>query len=183
MTPTVGYDAPYKWLHWLLALGIGYAFYLGWVMTGMEGITPTKLRYFSWHKWLGVTLFMLSVARIGWRWWSPPPALPETVSPRQRRAALWMHYALYFATLAVPVSGYLYSLAAGFPVVYFGRFELPVLFGKTPALIEPLRLAHAWLSYAMAAAVLLHAAAALVHHFHYRDAVLRSMLPALKRRA
>jgi cytochrome b561 len=183
MTPPDRYNATYIWLHWLLALGIAYAFGLGWVMTGMEGITPAKLRYFSWHKWLGVTLFVLSVARIAWRCLSPPPELPATVSPLQRRAAAWMHYALYFATLAVPISGYLYSLAAGFPVVYFGRYELPVLFGKTPALIEPLRLTHAWLSYAMAAGVSLHAAAALLHHFHYRDAVLTNMLPAWKRRS
>lgn len=182
MTTPERYNATYQWLHWLVALGVVYTFGLGWVMTGMEGITPAKLKVFSWHKWLGVTLFALSVVRIAWRCLSPPPALPATVSRRQRRAASWMHYALYCATLAVPISGYLYTLAAGYPVVFLGRFALPVLFGKTPALIEPLRQVHAWLSYAMAAGVLLHAAAALVHHFYYRDAVLTRMLPAWRHR-
>ena len=47
-------------LHWLVALLIGAAFALGVVMVDIPGLTPTKLRYFSWHKWLGVTVLALA---------------------------------------------------------------------------------------------------------------------------
>ena len=45
-------------LHWLVAVLIGAAFALGVVMVDIPGLTPTKLRYFSWHKWLGVTVLL-----------------------------------------------------------------------------------------------------------------------------
>ena len=48
-------------LHWLIALLIVCGFALGWVMTDIPGFTPTKLKYFSWHKWIGVTVFALAV--------------------------------------------------------------------------------------------------------------------------
>src|ERR1700743_1761227 len=60
--------------HWLIALLIVCGFALGWVMTDIPGFTPTKLRYFSWHKWIGVTVFALAVVRILWRATPPPPA-------------------------------------------------------------------------------------------------------------
>lgn len=54
-------------LHWLIALLIICGFALGWVMTDIPGFTPTKLKYFSWHKWIGVTVFALAVIRVLWR--------------------------------------------------------------------------------------------------------------------
>lgn len=181
MSPTnalpSAYGATAKCLHWLVAVGVITAFGLGWVMTDIAGITPTKLRYYNWHKWLGVSLFALSLVRLTWRAFHPPPPLPSGLSNFQRHGAQAMHVALYAATLAVPVSGYLYTLAAGFPVVYLGWIELPVFFGKTPALIEPLKLLHQVAAYTMASGVLLHAGAAFFHHFRDRDGVLLRMLP------
>ena len=54
-------------LHWLIALLIVCGFWLGWIMTDIPGFTPTKLKYFSWHKWIGVTVFVLAVVRVLWR--------------------------------------------------------------------------------------------------------------------
>ena len=53
--------------HWLIAVLIACGFSLGWVMVRIPGITPDKLRYFSWHKWIGVTVFALAVLRLLWR--------------------------------------------------------------------------------------------------------------------
>src|SRR5437868_4776215 len=63
-------------LHWLIALLIVCGFALGWVMTDIPGFTPTKLKYFSWHKWIGVTAFALAVVRVLWRATHASPALP-----------------------------------------------------------------------------------------------------------
>jgi cytochrome b561 len=174
------YSSTAKWLHWVLAIGIVYTFGLGWVMTAMTGISPTKLKYFSWHKWAGVTLFVLAVVRLVWRYVQVPGPLPASITGMHRTASSAMHGLLLAATILVPLSGYLYSLAVGYPIVYFGLFELPVVMGRSPTLAEPLRLIHQWSSYAMALAVMLHAAAALMHQFHYRDNVLTDMLPQRK---
>jgi cytochrome b561 len=164
-------------LHWLIALLIVGAFTLGLVMTDMPGISPAKLRYFSWHKWAGVTVLLLACLRLLWRLKNRPPEFPDAMPAWQRRAAHGLHHLLYLFIFAVPLSGYFYSLATGFPVVYFGLFELPVLIAKNPALADTLKPIHYWLNMAMAALVAVHVLAALKHQFLDRDDTLRRMLP------
>lgn len=164
-------------LHWLIALLIVAAFGLGLVMTDIPGITPTKLKYYSWHKWLGVTVFALACARLLWRRVNAPPPPPANMPAWQVKAADATHIALYVLLFAVPLSGYFYSLAAGVPVVYLGVLPLPVLIGPDPELKPILKTVHYVLTMTLAAGVLVHAAAALKHHFIDRDDVLKRMLP------
>jgi cytochrome b561 len=175
------YTSTAKWLHWLVAVLMIVTFYIGWVMVDMHGISPTKLKYFNWHKWVGMIVLGLAVIRSIWRLVFSPPPLPESITGYQRWASTAMHYLLYLLCFAVPISGYFYTLAAGYPVVLFGELPLPVLMGADASLKEPLREIHEWLSYATAMAVALHTAAALQHHFIHRDTVLRRMLPASRR--
>src|ERR1700756_5515295 len=81
--------------HWLIALLIVCGFALGWVMTDIPGFTPTKLRYFSWHKWIGVTVFALAVLRILWRATHAAPPLPPGMAGWQRVAANVTHVLLH----------------------------------------------------------------------------------------
>jgi cytochrome b561 len=164
-------------LHWLIAILIIGAFTLGLVMTDIPGISPTKLRYYSWHKWAGVTVLLLACVRLLWRLKNRPPALPDAMPAWQRRAAHGLHHLLYVFIFAVPLSGYFYTLAAGIPVVYFGLFQLPVFIAKNKALADTLEPIHYWLNMAMAALVVLHVLAALKHQFVDRDDTLRRMLP------
>jgi cytochrome b561 len=164
-------------LHWLIALLIVGAFGMGLVMTDIPGITPTKLKYYSWHKWTGVTILALAALRLLWRLAHRPPAYPPTLALWQRSAAHGLHGALYLLMFAVPLSGYFYSLAAGVPVVYFGLLELPVLIAPNPALKPVLKLVHFWLNMGLAASVALHVAAAVKHQWIDRDTILQRMLP------
>jgi cytochrome b561 len=164
-------------LHWLIAVLIVGAFTLGLVMTDIPGFSPTKLRYFSWHKWAGVTVLLLAALRLLWRLKKRPPALPAAMPAWQRGAAHGLHHLLYVMMFAVPVSGYLYTLAAGVPVVYFGLFKLPVFFAKDPALAVILKPVHYWLNMLLAALVGLHVLAALKHQLIDRDGTMRRMLP------
>jgi cytochrome b561 len=163
--------------HWLIAVLIVGAFTLGLVMTDIPGFSPTKLRYYSWHKWAGVTVLLLAVLRLLWRLKNRPPALPEAMPAWQRSAAHGLHHLLYLLIFAVPLSGYFYTLATGFPVVYFGLFQLPVLIAKDPALAEILKGVHYWLTMLLAALVALHVLAALKHQLVDRDGTMRRMLP------
>ena len=60
-------------LHWLIAILIIGAFALGVTMVDIPGLTPTKLKYFSWHKWIGVTVLGLACVRLLWRLANRPP--------------------------------------------------------------------------------------------------------------
>lgn len=168
-------------LHWLIAAALIANFALGLTMVDIPGITPAKLKYFNWHKWAGVTIFALVTLRLLWRLLHRPPALPATMSGWQRGLAGATHWALYGLMFAIPLSGYFYSLAAGFPVVYLGVVKLPVLIAPNPGLKETLLGLHYALNMALAALVVAHAAAALKHHFIDRDSVLTRMLPRLSR--
>ena len=167
-------------LHWLIALLIVCGFALGWVMTDIPGFTPTKLKYFSWHKWIGVTVFALVVLRIIWRATHTVPPMPAHMHAWQRGIAHLTHFLLYVLMLAVPVSGYLYSSAANVPVVYLGLVPLPRLIAPDPQLKEVLKSVHITLNYTLLALVLLHVVAALKHQWLDRDGLLSRMLPFLK---
>jgi len=163
-------------LHWLLALMILGALAVGLYMTGLP-FSPTRLRLYNWHKWAGVTILALSALRLLWRLTHRPPAeLP--MAAWQRRAAHHVHAALYLVFFAVPLAGWAYSSAAGFPVVLFGVLPLPDLVTPDRVLSESLKPLHRWLAYALATLVVLHVAAALKHHFVDRDGLLLRMMPA-----
>ena len=106
--------------HWLLALGLIAALALGWYMTGLP-FSPSRLKLYNWHKWLGVTLLTLSLLRLVWRITHRPPELPAAVAPTmpqwQHRAHNGTHHAMYLLFFAVPLLGWAYSSAAGFPIV------------------------------------------------------------------
>ena len=164
-------------LHWLIAILIIGAFTLGLVMTDMPGISPTKLRYYNWHKWAGVTVLLLAALRLLWRLGHRPPPLSDAMPAWQRGAAHGLHHLLYVLMFAVPLSGYFFTLAAGRPVVYFGLFKLPVLIDPDPQLKDVLQETHEWLVWLLAAIVAVHVLAALKHAFVDRDDTLRRMLP------
>lgn len=164
-------------LHWLIAALIVWGFALGWVMTDIPGITPTKLRYFSWHKWIGVTVLALVLIRILWRATHAAPALPASTRAWERVAAHAGHAALYVLMLAIPVTGYLYSSAAGIQVVYLGRWPLPTLIDPDTALKAVLRTVHVTLNYTLLAVVVLHVLAVVKHQLFDRQNILARMLP------
>ncbi|SNT14470.1 cytochrome b561 [Noviherbaspirillum humi] len=164
-------------LHWLIALLVAAAFTLGLTMVDIPGLTPTKLKYFSWHKWLGVTVLALACLRLLWRITHGAPPYDAGMPAWQAKAAHALHGLLYLLLFAVPMSGYFYSLAAGVPVVYLGVLPLPVLIGPDQELKPILKQLHYALTMILAAGVAGHVLAALKHQFIDRDGVLRRMLP------
>lgn len=163
--------------HWLIALLIIAAFCLAVTMVNIPGITPTKLKYFSWHKWLGVTIFGLSCLRLLWRLTHPAPAYNAAMPDWQKHAASGLHIFLYVLTLAIPISGYLYSLAAGIPVIYLGMLPLPVIMAPNPELKPLLKEIHFYLNMVLLGCFILHVLAALKHQFIERDHTINRMLP------
>lgn len=176
-----GYTRTAIALHWLVALFILGSFVVGTYMVALD-LSPWKLKVYSWHKWDGVTIFLLVVVRLVWRLFHPAPPLPATMRPWEHNVAGVAHALLYLLMLAVPISGWLMSSAAGIPVVYFGVLQLPDLVAKNKELFELLKTVHYVLNKTLLALIVLHVAAAVKHHVVDRDDVLVRMLPFLARR-
>jgi cytochrome b561 len=161
-------------LHWLIAGLILAALFMGWTMTAME-ITPGKLQLYNYHKWVGVTVLALALLRLGWRFTHRPPAM-EPMPGWQRIAAHAGHALLYLLLLAVPLSGWAYSNASGYAIVYLGKLPLPDLVERDKVLAAQLVEVHGTLAVVLAVSVALHVLAALEHHFVRKDRTLRRML-------
>ena len=165
-----------KALHWLIALLLVAMAWLGLTMGELPN-GPDKIATYALHKSIGLTILALVLLRLGWRLYA---GAPETVpgTPRwQERIAALTHLALYLLLLALPLSGWLLNSAAGFPLQWFGLFNLPAIVGKDHDLHELAEGIHELLFWALVALVVAHAAAAFYHHLFQRDATLARMLP------
>ena len=170
------YTQTAKSLHWLMAALLFGLLALGFYMHDLP-LSPEKLQLYSWHKWAGVTAFLLVLVRLAWRFTHRPPALPTSMPKTMQLAAHAGHLALYALMIAIPLSGWLMSSAKGFQTVYFGVLPIPDLLVKNKELGECLAEVHEALNIALILVVVGHVGAALKHHFIDKDDILTRMLP------
>jgi cytochrome b561 len=170
------YTRTAKLLHWLIAFMIVGSLCVGWYMTGLP-MSVQRLKLFNWHKWAGVTILALCALRLLWRLWHPAPPLPLGMPQWQRMASHASHGLMYILFFTVPLLGWAYSSAAGFPIVWFGVVPLPDWVPRSRELAELIKPWHGWAAYTLAATVVVHVAAALKHHIIDKDDVLQRMLP------
>ena len=163
-------------LHWASAALILAAAGLGLTMTGLP-FSPSKLRHYAWHKWVGITIFLVAALRLAWRAVEPPPPFPGSMAGWQAQAARVVHATLYALMLAIPVSGWVYSSATGVSVSYLNLVPLPNLVPKDKPLAEVLLAVHRSLNLLLAVTVGLHVAAAAKHRWIDRDGIASRMLP------
>ncbi len=169
------YSLPAILLHWLMAVGLIAAIGFGWYVSELP-MSLQRLKMINWHKWFGISLLLLFVLRLGWRLFrAPPPPVPQPAW--QLRAATVLHGLLYLLMAAVPLLGWSYSSAAGFPVVWFGALPLPDLVAPDRELAATLKGLHKIAAWTLALLILGHVAAALKHQFLDRDRLLARMWP------
>jgi len=175
-----GYGSVAITLHWLTAALIVANLLLGVSMVDLP-FSPRKLQWYIWHKWIGITVFLITSLRVAWR--AAHPAPPLVAMPDwQRTAASVSHKLLYALLLLIPISGWLYSSATGVQVVYLGLVPLPNLVPKDKMLASVLLGVHVGGNLTLFTVVCLHTAAALWHHFASRDETLARMLPFMRRK-
>jgi cytochrome b561 len=163
-------------LHWLMALMIVVSLGVGLTMARMA-MSPTRLQLYNWHKWAGILILALAALRLLWRLSHRPPMLPPMPAWQQAAAHL-SHAALYLLFFAVPLFGWAYSSAAGFPVVLFGVLPLPDWVPVDRDLAQALKPWHGRLAWLLGGLALLHVAAAWKHQLVDRDGLINRMLPA-----
>jgi cytochrome b561 len=178
--------APTSWngfsitLHWLVAAMVLGLAVVGLFMTELPN-NPTKLRIYALHKSMGLTVLALVGLRLAWRLLRPAPS-PVPGTPRwQQVAATATHWAMYVLLFAIPLSGWAYNSAANFPLQWFGLFNLPDLIAADLDAKPFWKAVHWWSFCTLAALALMHAGAALKHHYLDRDATLVRMLPRFAR--
>jgi cytochrome b561 len=165
-----------KALHWIIVILIITQFVLASRANSLPR-GPALIEAWGWHKSVGMTIFMLAVVRLLWRWMNPVPDLTAETRPWERVLAKVSHVLLYTLIFAVPLTGWLMSSAKNFPVSWFHLFQWPNLVAPDPAFSRSMESAHKLLIAVLVVVALLHIAGALKHHFIDRNDVLKRMLP------
>lgn len=167
-------------LHWLVALGIFCVLPLGVYMHELDP-SPQKIQLYAYHKWLGMSILILVIVRLLWRFTHRPPALPDTMSAKEQRIAHGMTHGMYLFMVLSPLCGWLMSSAFGKPVVLFGALPIPDLIGPNESTGNVFKVLHEICNYILCTLFSLHILASLKHHFKDRDDILARMLPFLSK--
>jgi cytochrome b561 len=192
MADTRRYHAVAMTLHWLIAVliltNIGLAWYFN-TLHGLAKVGPTQI-----HKSIGITVLVLSLLRLGWRFVVPHPPLPTSVTGWERVAAYTVYVLFYVVMIGMPLTGWAMVSASPlivvYPITWFGLFQVPAIGPLTTLPPEQMHQAKhlfenahglgAKLAYVL---IVLHVAAALRHQFIKRDQVFWRMVPFMRRPA
>jgi cytochrome b561 len=172
------HSAAVRAIHWASALLVLAAWVVGSTMEEFPRGGGRELAM-QVHYSLGVLVLGFAVLRVLRYAVAPPPRLEGPAW--QRFGATGMHVALVLLTVALPLSGLFDRWARGRAVTVFGGMPLPAPFQVPGGRIWGE--AHEVLANLLLAALALHVAAALWHHFVLRDGSLVRMLPWLRRRS
>ena len=168
------YGSLARLFHWgIAAIYIGM-YYVAYAMMAMPD-SPDKFQLYGLHKSFGVFVLMIALTRLIWRWSNPTPGPTGGTKPWQHTLAQLVHYGLYALMLAMPLSGYIMSVASGYDVALFGM-KVPSLVAHNPDLAKAARQAHTLISQAIMGLVGLHVAAALWHQLIRKDRTLTRMM-------
>jgi cytochrome b561 len=168
-------------LHWAIALMIIGLIAVGWIMGELEG--PAQYTVVQLHKSFGITVLLLSVARIVWRLMNRPPEEPP-MAAWQAWASRAVHILFYVLIIAMPLTGWIMASASSdAPTRYFGLVDIrlpgiPSLDAETRhGLEEAFEQVHGNLAWVMIGLLVLHVAGAVKHHFIDKDGLLARMAP------
>ena len=181
------YGAIAMTLHWLIAAAIITNVIV--VLAAPEDRSPERIAMMSFHMALGLTVLVLSILRLVWRWINPVPPPPLGLAPWMRIAGSATHHLLYGLMIAIPLAGWLMVSANHFTPSWFGLFAWPALpgFGGLDKAAshqwhETFETIHVVLGWAMIVLIPAHIGAGLYHHLVRQDNVLLRMLPGTRLR-
>ena len=173
-------------LHWLIAAMVLINVCLGLYFVTLPTDFPGKSLFTQTHKSIGLTILMLSIFRLVWRWLNPQPPLPGNMGPLLRFGSKAVHWLFYFLLIAIPLAGWCIVSVSPLSIttIYFGTFKWPhigflnsLAMDQRRALLPYFVNTHNTLAFLALALIVLHTIAALYHHFVMKDDVLRRMLP------
>lgn len=159
--------------HWVIGLLVLTQAVLGFTFA-FSADGPARDAVFVWHKTIGVLIFLLALARLGYRLKNPPPPFPPELPVWERFAAVWNHRLFYLLLLAMPIVGFVAvsGHAKGPTTPLVGGIAVPVLPGVSRETGELAGDVHEIAAFLLVALILLHVSAAVKHQFidHWRGA-------------
>jgi cytochrome b561 len=170
----VSYARPQRLAHWASVTLVAGLVAVGLVMTSMPD-GDAKLRVYTWHEWMGLTLAAVTAVRL-WlraRVPAPPIALPWHEAVLRRL----VHGLVYVLLVATPTAGWLMTQAFGFSIVYLGVLPIPSIIDVNRERALQLQWAHWALATALVALIAAHLGAIVKHHLVDRDGIMKRMWP------
>jgi cytochrome b561 len=165
------YDLPTIWLHWITVALVAVL----WIIGQTGDLFPRgAIRNSVWsiHVVIGLCLGFVLVLRIGWRV-RFGRILPPVDAGILHVIAKVTHYALYLFLAITVILGIANALYRGFNM--FGIWTLPRVGSADDAMRHSLNEWHGLAANLLMLIALLHAAAALIHHYLWRDRVMKRM--------
>jgi cytochrome b561 len=169
------YGVMAKTLHWVSALAVIGLFAVGFWMVDLTYYSQWYKTAPMWHKSVGILLLITTLFRVFWRFYSPAPEAIATHSKQVKLASSLAHIAIYTLLFSLMISGYLISTADDRPIEVFNWFNVPALGELFTDQADIAGLIHEYLAYSLIGLSLLHAVAAIKHHFIDKDDTLKRM--------
>ena len=170
------YGSVARFFHWTVGILVIFMLPVGLYMTSLQP-GPRMFTLFALHKSTGIVILALAVLRLSWKGVTAQPAHEPHHARWEIALARLIHGFLYFAILAMPLSGWIGSSAKNFHVSVFGLFTLPDLVGPDKQVAHWCFKFHSVMAWAVIGALGLHIAGALKHAIIDRDQTLNRMLP------
>ncbi len=169
------YGTVSKMLHWLIALMVLVMLAVGVSFSYLPKNTVGFLMPI--HKSSGITLLILMVLRLIWRWFNPTPRLPKHMKNWEIFTARLVHALFYVLLIVMPITGIVMTLSAGYPLPFwtFGNIQFAFI-PLNKALSHVMADWHEYLAWTIGVFFVLHTLAALKHHFYDKDDVLRRIV-------
>lgn len=177
-----GYGTVQRLFHWVVTAGVFITIPVAIAMQS-ELFAEVAGRLYVTHKGLGVLLLLLVVLRLGWRLAFERTSAHEGLDARERWMARAGHVALYALLLGMGITGYIRTVAGGFPIELLDSLGIPPLIGRNDLLAERMSVAHVALGYALIAVIGAHIGAIAHHAWVLRDGVAGRMWPPVSPRA
>jgi len=176
--PAGQYGATAKLFHWVTLGLMLVALPLGFVIQHVKD--ASKMGFYALHESAGLTILFVALARLAWRWLSPPPSQPNDMPKMMRAASAAVHHSLYALLILQPILGFMATNAWGFPMrgatAYLGFIEFPKFMEALESLAKILSLLHSIGGWLLVVLIALHIGGALFHHAIRRDGTLMRMI-------
>ena len=170
------YGSLTKVFHWLVMILVIGMLIVGSLM-GDIGDKTLKSQVFTLHKLTGLLVLSIGVLFLLWSLINTKPGYSNGVAPWEKKLARIVRGLLYFLLIAMPLSGWLMSSAAGYHPDFFGLFKIPLPgIPVDKALSHTAADLHEFFAWSLVALISLHALGALKHHFIDKNNILKRML-------
>ena len=162
-----------KLFHWITFLVLIIQIPCGFYLVGLE-FSDRRIDIENIHILIGISIFYIVLFRLIWKLINPAPKYWKEFFKGQSIIANINHSLLYASIFTITISGVLKKLYMGEKLNFFiykysfkeSNFQLA----------DSFYVVHIYANYLLIALVLLHIGAVIVHHFFFKDKIIKKIL-------